>query len=198
MFIGPPLVIVKIISIELNSQMNLNKVAKAIAEFLEKELIVGTVGKMSGLSSTTNVVTAASATGVTADELIELQMTIPEVYQTNAVWIMNKESLKFIRKLKDGQGNYLLGTALNGFGFTLLGKPVHFTTSVATMAAGNKSIYYGDMSGLYVKLAQNVEIQVLMEKYATQHALGVVGYVECDSKIVEAQKIAALQMKAGA
>ena len=50
------------------------------------------------------------------------------------------------------------------------------------------------MSGLYVKLAQNVEIQMLMEKYATQHAIGVVGYIEADSKIVEPQKIAVLQM----
>lgn len=175
-----------------------NKVAKAIAEFLEKELILGTTNKMSGLSSTTNIVTAASSNVVTADELIDLQMTVPEVYQAGAVWITNKATLKSLRKLKDLDGNYLLGTALNGFGFTLLGKPVHISESVPVMAASVKAIYYGDMSGLYVKLAQNVEIQVLMEKYATQHAIGVVGYVECDSKIVEAQKIAALQMKAGA
>jgi HK97 family phage major capsid protein len=172
------------------------KVAKAIAEFLEKELIKGTDGKMQGLNSTTNIVTAASATAVKVDELIDVQMTIPEVYQANACWIMHKDTLKYIRKLKDNDGNYILGTALNGFGFTLLGKPVHFTESADKMVAGKLPIFYGDMSGLYVKLAQNVEIQVLMEKYATQHAIGVVGYVECDSKIVEKQKIAALKMKA--
>ncbi|WP_342045980.1 phage major capsid protein [Bacillus sp. OTU530] len=172
----------------------INKAAKAIAEFLEKELIVGTSGKMEGLSSTTNLVTAASATAVTADELIDVQMTVPEVYQGNAVWIGNKATLKALRKLKDADGNYLLGTALNGFGFTLLGKPFHISESVDTITTGKKVLYYGDMSGLHVKLAQNVEIQVLMEKYATQHAIGVVGYVECDSAIVETQKIAALKM----
>jgi HK97 family phage major capsid protein len=174
----------------------INKVAKAIAEFLERELIKGTAGKMEGLSSTTNVVISASSTAVTADELIDVQMTVPEVYQANAVWITNKSTLKALRKLKDADGNYLLGTALNGFGFTLLGKPVHISESVDAIGVSNKVLYYGDMSGLHIKLAQNVEIQVLMEKYATQHAIGVVGYVEADSAIVETQKIAALQMAA--
>jgi len=51
------------------------------------------------------------------------------------------------------------------------------------------------MSGLYVKLVQNVEIQVLRELFATEHAIGVVGWVEADSKIIEPQKIAVLTMK---
>lgn len=173
----------------------INKVAQAIAEFLEKELIVGTTGKMQGISATTNVVTAASATAIVADELIDLQMEVPEVYQATAVWIMNKSTLKAIRKLKDGDGNYLLlKDATNGFGWSLLGKPVYVSENAPAIATGNKVVFYGDMSGLYVKLAQNVEIQVLVEKYATQHALGVVGYVEADSDIVEPQKLAALKM----
>lgn len=173
----------------------IGKVAKAIAEFLEKELIVGTAGKLTGVLSATQSVTAASATAIVADELIDLQMTVPEVYQAGAVWIMHKNTFKAVRKLKDGDGNYLLNKdATNGFGWTLLGKPVHISESVPTIATGAKVIAYGDMSGLYVKLAQNVELQVLNEKYATQHAVGVVGYVEVDSKIVEPQKLAILKM----
>jgi HK97 family phage major capsid protein len=173
----------------------IGKVAKAIAEFLEKELIVGTAGKLTGVLSATQQRTAASATVLTADELIDLQMDVPEVYQAGAVWIMHKTTFKAVRKLKDGDGNYLLNKdATNGFGWTLLGKPVHISESVPTIATGAKVIAYGDMSGLYVKLAQNVELQVLNEKYATQHAVGVVGYVEVDSKIVESQKLAVLKM----
>jgi HK97 family phage major capsid protein len=175
----------------------INKVAKAIAEFLEKELIQGTAGKMSGILSASNGVTAASGTAIIADELIDLQMTVPEVFQNGASWIMHKNTFKAIRKLKDGDGNFLLNKdATNGFGWTLLGKPVYITESMPEIALGAKSIVYGDMSGLYVKLAQNVELQVLNEKYATQHAVGVVGYVEADSKIVEPQKLAVLQMAA--
>lgn len=174
------------------------KVAQAIANFLERELIRGTAGKMEGLASTTNVVRAASSTTITTDELIDVQMTVPEVFQAKAVWIMAKSTLKAFRKLKDADGNYILGTAVNGFGYTLLGKPVHISESVDAIGIDKKTVFYGDMSGLYVKLAQNVEIQMLMEKYATQHAIGVVGYVEADSAIVEPQKIAAIQMKATA
>lgn len=175
----------------------IGKVAKAIAEFLEKELIVGTSGKMTGILSATQGLTTASGTALTADELIDIQMEIPEVYQANASWIMHKNTFKAIRKLKDGDGNYLLlKDATQPFGWSLLGKPVYITESMPQIALGAKVVAYGDMSGLYVKLAQNVELQVLLEKYATQHAVGVVGYVEVDSKIVEPQKLAILTMKA--
>lgn len=170
----------------------IKKVATSIAEFLEQKLIQGTVGKNEGVLATTNLVEGA----LTADNLIDLQLKVPEVYQGNACWLMHKDTLAAVRKLKDENKNYLLGTALNGFGFTLLGKPVHFTESMEANEVGKKAVVYGDLSGLYVKLAQNVEVQILNEKYATQHAIGVVGYVEFDSKIVEKQKIAALKITA--
>lgn len=170
-----------------------NKVAQAISEFLEKELIQGTVGKMSGISSTTNTVTTKAVGKVDTDDLIDLQMAVPEVYQSGACWILHKNTLKSLRKLKDADGNYILNRDFtNGFGWTLLGKPAYITESADEVATGEKPVFYGDMSGLYVKLAQNVEIQILIEKFATQHAIGVVGYVEADSKVVENQKIAAL------
>lgn len=173
------------------------KVAKAIADFLEKELINGTTNKMTGILSATSAVTTASGTAITADELIDVQMAVPEIYQGNACWIMHKNTLKSLRKLKNSDGDYLLTKDLtSGFGWLLLGKRVYITESMPAIALGKKAIAYGDMSGLYVKLAQNVELQMLMEKYATQHAIGVCGYVECDSKIIEPQKIVTLTMKA--
>lgn len=174
----------------------IRRVAQAIAEFLERELIQGTVGKMSGISSTTNTVTTAVVAKVDIDDLIDVQMAVPEVYQAKAVWIMNKATLKGLRKIKDTNGDYVLNKdATSAFGWSLLGKPVYITQSADLVVTGKKTIFYGDMSGLVVKLAQNVEIQMLMEKYATQHAIGVVGYVEADSKVVENQKIAALIVK---
>lgn len=172
----------------------INKVAESIANFLEKELLTGTT-KIQGVLTATQVVTAASATALTADEFIDLQMTVPETYQAKAVFIMNKETFKAVRKLKDNDGNYLLNkNIVNGFGYDLLGKPVYVSESMPTIATGAKVVAYGDMSGLYVKLAQNVEVQILNEKYATSHATGVVGYVEADAKVVEQQKIAVLKM----
>lgn len=172
------------------------KVAQSIAEFLEKELIKGTDGKMNGIESTTNVITSENVGKIVADDLIEVQMAVPEVYQKDAAWIMNKKAFKSLRKLKTTDGEYLLTKDLaNGFGWMLLNKPVYITESADEVATGNKPLFYGDYKGLALKLAQNVEIQILMEKFATQHAIGVVGYIEADSKMVDHQKIAALEIQ---
>ena len=196
--------VLKLISKSLVNRSNfdlvgfvVNKVAENIATFLENALLNGAPSKYEGVFGTKNLVTAASATAITADELIDVQMTVPETFQRNACWIMNKATFKALRKLKDNDGNYLLNKDISAsFGWSLLGKPVYISENAPAIAANKTALVYGDMSGLYVKLAQNVEIQVLREKYATQHAIGVVGYVEFDAKIVEPQKLAGLKMKA--
>lgn len=162
----------------------INKVAQSLADFLEKELIVGKT-KLKGLTTcvTGQTITGATAGKINADELIDLQLSVPQVFQAKACWIMNKIDFALIRKLKDGDGNFIMTKDyVEGFGYTLLGKTVYISENA-------DAVYYGDMSGLYVKFAQNVEIQVLLEKYATQHAIGVVGYIEADSAIIEPQKI---------
>ena len=175
----------------------IKKMAEALALFMEKELLVGTNLKMTGVLSSTKGITGLSSTVITADELIDLQMVVPEVYQSGASWIMNKVTFIAIRKLKDLDGNYILNRDVTkGFGWELLGKPVYISQNMPLMAATNKAIAYGDFSGLYVKLVENMDIQVLVEKYADEHAVGVVGWVEADSKIIEPQKIAILTMKA--
>lgn len=169
--------------------------AESIARFIEKELLKGTKDKVTGLSTAKQKITAASTVALTADELIDVQEQVPDVYQGGAIWIMNKATRTAIRKLKDNDGNYLLNKDVSAkWGYTLLGKDVYTSDNMDTMAAGATAIYYGDMSGLAVKLSEEVNIQVLREKFATQHALGVVGWVELDSKIENEQKIAKLAM----
>ncbi len=173
----------------------IRKTAEKIAEFLEHELIVGTANKMTGAISATVGVTAASQTAITADEIIDLEMSIPEAYQSKACFIMHKDTLKALRKLKNDQKDYLLNKDLTtAYKWTLLGHPVYISDNMPQATAGNKAIVYGDMSGLYLKLAQGIETQVLVEKFADQHAIGVIAYVEADSKIVEQQKIRTLAM----
>lgn len=65
------------------------------------------------------------------------------------------------------------------------------------VAAGAIPVLYGDFSGMAVKLSQAVEIQVLNELYAPQHAVGIVGWVEIDSKIENSQKFMGIKMKSG-
>lgn len=167
-----------------------NKVGQAISEFIEKELICGTT-KAQGLATCKNIREIAK---LDADAVIDLQLDIVQQYQAGAVWIMHKDTLRAIRKFKNADGDYLLNKDLTTpFGWSLLGKSVYITESCPV-----NDIYYGDMSGLYTKLTKNVELQLLFEKYSTQYAVGCVGYVEFDSKIVETQKIVAGKIKAKA
>lgn len=176
------------------------KMAEDIVKWLEKECLMGTDGKITGMDvGVTQKVTAAAANEITADELIDTQDEVPDIFQSNAIWIMNRKTRKAIRKLKDADKNYLLNRDLSAkWGYTLLGKDVYTTDSVPAMEAGKTAIFYGDMSGLAVKISEEMNIQVLREKYATQHAIGVVGYIAADAKVEHAQKLSKLVMKADA
>lgn len=177
----------------------LNKIiqymAKAISVFIEHECLIGTTGKAEGLTKVTRGITAAAADKVKADELIDVQESIPDTYQSGAVWIMNKATRTAIRKLKDSDGNYLLNRDVSArWGYTLLGKDVYCSDAMPKMAAKATAVYYGDFSGLAVKVAEDANIEVLREKYATQHAVGVVAWMEIDTKVEDSQKIAKLTM----
>lgn len=177
----------------------ITEMSKAIAEFIEKELLIGTSGKAQGALSTTNIVTAASAIAITADELISTQASIKQAYQTNACWIMHPDTFTAFRKLKDGNNRYLLQDDFTSeFPYRLLGKPVFVSDNMPKMEAGKKAVLYGDMTGLSVNMRENVEIQVLLEKYATQHAVGIVSWFEFDAKVTDNQKLVTVSMKASA
>ena len=187
-----------------NSNFNLlnfviNKMAQNIAIWIEKECINGTSSKIEGLSTITPAVTSAKATSVTVDELINLQESIPDMYQANAIWIMNKKTRTEIRKLKDSDGQYLLNKDVSArWGYTLLGKDVYISDNMPEMKGGNRAIIYGDLSGLAIKTSENATIDILREKYATQHAIGVYAYLEMDAKVENAEKIAVMKMTGSA
>lgn len=173
-----------------------NKIAEKFALWIDKELINGTASKIAGLSGITQTVTAGSSAVITADELMELQDAVPDVFQPNCVWIMSKAARSAIRKLKDGDGNYLLNKdATTKWGYTLFGKPVYISDAVDGIEAEKIPVYYGDFSGLAVKISEGFSLQILLEKYATQHAVGAVAYMELDAKVENAQKLARLKMK---
>ena len=183
------------------------RMALNIARFLEGVLLNGGVVsgagtlnevKVLGLSTATVGVTTAAATAITADDLIDLQGSIKDIFQQNAIWIMHTNTRTALRKLKDEVGRYLLQDDISAaFGKTLLGKDVYVSDNMPEMEAGNIAIYYGDMRGLATKFSEDMNIQVLREKYATMHAIGVVGWVDFDSQIENQQAIAALKMGSG-
>ena len=185
-----------------NSQFDIvafvvDEMAYSIHRFIENVLLNGS-GDVAGLSGLTNVKRTASSTAVTSNELIEAQAQVKDVFQANAIWIMSPATRTAIRELKDNMGRYLLQDDISlPFGKSLLGKPVYVSDNMPEMTAGNNAIYYGDMKGLATKFSEDINIQVLREKYATQHAIGVVGWLEFDSAVEDAQKIVAVKMSGG-
>lgn len=184
-----------------NSQFDIvgfvvDRMAYDISRFIENALLNGS-GSVTGLSTVSNVVTAADDDTITADELIAVQGKVKDVFQANAIWIMNEETRTALRQLKSQSGSYMLTEIYDlasPFKNMLLGKPVYVSDNMPTMGAGKTAIYYGDMTGLATKFSEDINIEVLREKYATQHAYGVVGWLEFDSKIEDPQKIAAIKM----
>ena len=172
-----------------------DEMAYAIKRFIEHELLVGTNNKVTGLSTLTNSVTAASASAITADEVVKLHDSIKDEFQSNAIWIMSPATRTALRLLKSTTGYYLLNDDVSTpFGTTLLGKPVYVSDNMPDIATGNTVIYYGDMRGLATKFNEEINIEVLRERYADEHAIGVVGWFEFDSKVIDEQQIAKLVM----
>ena len=126
-------------------------------------------------------VTAASATAITSDEIIDLVHSVDPSYRQGSVaFMMNDATLAAVRKLKDGQNNYLwaMGNYQAGIPQNLLGYNVVVNQDMAGIATGNKSILFGDMSYFYVRKVGQPAIYVAREKYAPDY--GILGYLRFD------------------
>ena len=175
------------------------EMAEAIARFMEKEIVApsDSTNKVKGLSNLNNKVTAASTSVITTDELVKVKDKVKDVYQQNAIWVMSPATRTALRLLKDNSGHYLLNDDISSpFGTTLMGKPVYVSDNVADIAASANVLFYGDFKGLAVKFSQDIDVQVLRERYADQFCVGVVGTIDFDAAVEDQQKLAKLVMAA--
>ena len=160
-------------------------------------------GKPVGIFNTTGGaevgVTAASATVITADEIIDLFYSLKAPYRKNAVWILNDATIKAIRKLKDNNGNYLWQPSLTaGTPDTILGRPVYTSSYVPTIAAGAKTIAFGDFSYYWIADRAGRNFKKLTELYAANDQTGFVATQRVDGKLILPEAIKVLKMKATA
>lgn len=173
-----------------------NKIAQSIAEFLEKELIVGATN-IKGITDKSyegkgvQKVTTFKEGVISTDDLIETQGEVKMNVQDGCQWLMNQSTLNEVRKLKDNNGQYVLNPDLRtGFGFELLGKHVMISDEMPA-----DTIIYGDWSAMYVNIHEDVNIRPLNEKYADEHAVGFVAWAELDAKLCELNKFTKLVKK---
>ena len=176
----------------------IEKTAYAVKKFVEGQIINGTVSKITGLSGATNTKTTASTSAITSDELVDTQDLVHDDYQENAIWVMAPSTRNAIRKLKDGQGNYLIEKDFTArWGYRMLGKEVYVSENCEAIAATKRVVFYGDFAqAVNGKVSEEMNMQVLREAYALQHAVGVLAEVACDYKVVNQQACSVLVMKA--
>lgn len=139
-------------------------------------------------------VTAASASKITADEIIDLYYSVPEQYRANASWAFNDATVKEIRKLKDGNGQYLWTAALNGQPATILGRPVYTSEHIPTIATGAKVAAFGDFGYYWIGDRQGVTLKRLDQLYAANGQVGFRGSARTDGHVMLSDAIKVLKM----
>ena len=142
-------------------------------------------------------VTAASATAVTADELMDLYYSLKSPYRKKSVWVLNDSTIKAIRKLKDNNGQYLWQPSLvAGTPDTILGRPVKTSAYMPAIAAGAKTIAFGDFSYYWIADRQGRSFKRLNELYAATGQVGFLASQRVDGKLILAEAVKVLEQKA--
>ena len=142
-------------------------------------------------------VTAASATAVTADELMDLYYSLKSPYRRKSVWVLNDSTIKAIRKLKDTNGQYLWQPSLTaGTPDTILGHPVKTSAYMPAIAAGAKTIAFGDFSYYWIADRQGRSFKRLNELFAANGQVGFLASQRVDGKMVLAEAVKVLVQKA--
>ena len=142
-------------------------------------------------------VTAASATAVTADELMDLYYALKSPYRKKSVWVLNDSTIKAIRKLKDGNGQYLWQPSLTaGTPDTILGRPVKTSAYMPSIAAGAKSIAFGDFSYYWIADRQGRSFKRLNELFAATGQVGFLASQRVDGRLILAEAVKVLSQKA--
>ena len=141
-------------------------------------------------------ITSASGTAITADELITLYHSLLTPYRKNAVWLMNDSTVQYIRKLKDYNGQYLWQPSLvAGTPNTILGRPVLVSRYMPEIAAGNKTIAFGDFNYFWIADRQGRSFMRLNELFAAKGQVGFRGSQRVDGKLILPEAIKVLQQK---
>ncbi len=141
--------------------------------------------------------TAASATAVTADEMMDLFYSLKAPYRRKSVWVLNDSTIKAIRKLKDNNGQYLWQPSLTaGTPDMILGRPIKTSAYMPAMAAGAKTIAFGDFSYYWIADRQGRSFKRLNELFAATGQVGFLATQRVDGKLILAEAVKVLAQKA--
>ena len=141
-------------------------------------------------------VTTASATAITADDIVDLFYSLKAPYRKNAIWVLNDATVAAIRKLKDENGQFLWQPALHdGDHETLLGKKIYTSPFMPELKAGQKPILFGDLKYYWIGDRKGITFKRLNERYADSGQVGFLATKRLDGKLILPEAVKVLKMK---
>lgn len=176
--------------------------ARRIGAAEEEAFFTGNgTGKPTGLLHTTGGaevgVTTKSTTALTFDEVMDLFYSLRVPYRRNAVFMTNDATMKVLRQLKNGNGDYIWQPSVTaGTPDTILNRPVYTSTFMPTITAGAKAMVFGDMNYYWIADREGRKFQRLNELYAPTGQVGFLASQRVDGKLILPEAVKTLQMKA--
>jgi len=149
-----------------------------------------------GISTGRDISNGNSTTAIGADGLINAKFALKPQYWRGARWIFHRDAVKQIRKLKDGDGNYLWQPGItNGQPDSILDLPYLMSEYVPnTFTTGLYVGIIGDFSFYWIMDALNMQLQRLVELYARTNQVGFIGRMETDGAPVLEEAFARVKL----
>ena len=165
--------------------------------FLTGDGVHRPLGLLSDIGGGETGVVSLSATSITMDEVIDLYHSLRAPYRRNAVFLMNDQTAKALRKTKNANDEYLWQDKLSGgLKDTILGRPVLTSEFMPRMEAGAKAILFADLSRYWIADRQNRSFKRLNELYAATGQVGFLASERVDARLILPEAAKVLKMHA--
>lgn len=185
--------------IDINGHTN-EAISQAFAIGINEQLTIGDgSGDPNGVvTAATSALTAASATVVTADELIDLAYAVNVAYHSVSNFMFNQTTLAECRKMKDSDGRYIwqAGDFRAGVPSTILGFTYRVNSAMPNTAAGQKSVLFGDFSKYFTRTVEGVAVKRLVERYADYNQVGFIAYARFGGNLMDTNAVKAITQAA--
>ena len=155
-------------------------------------------GILDGTNGAAAGVTAAATNAITFNEIIDLYHSLKSPYRSKAIFIVNDDTVKNLRKIKDQNDQYVWQPSVSaGTPDMLLGHAVYTSEFMPKMAAGNAAMLFGDLSNYWIADRGAYSFKRLNELYAATGQVGFRGSKRVDGKLILNEAVKTLKMKAG-
>lgn len=174
--------------------------ARRIGTKEEEAFLIGDgKGKPTGIFAATGGAengTTTTGAAITFDDVIELFYSLKSPYRKKAVWVLNEQTVKALRKIKDNTGNFIWQPSVSaGLPDTILNRPYVTSVYAPTIAAGAKAIAFGDYSYYWVADRQGRSLKRLNELFAMNGQVGFLASQRVDGKLILPEAVKTLTIK---